>query len=87
MCVRGFQGHGCSVNPGSFLHHIECHHLRWNPQTGYAVEPDIHNPAGFIRRALVENWVVTPQRMELRSDDPLRMCAANSPISSSIEGF
>jgi hypothetical protein len=32
----------------------------------------IHNPAGFVRRALLEDWAVTPQRVELRSDDPMR---------------
>jgi hypothetical protein len=32
----------------------------------------IHNPAGFVRRALMENWVITSQRLSLRDHDPLR---------------
>ena len=32
----------------------------------------IHNPAGFVRRALAENWVVAAQRVDMRSDDPMR---------------
>jgi len=32
----------------------------------------IHNPAGFVRRALLENWVVKPQRPSLLDHDPMR---------------
>ena len=32
----------------------------------------IHNPAGFVRRALLENWIVKPQRPSLLDHDPMR---------------
>jgi len=35
-------------------------------------DTSIHNPAGFVRRALLENWVVKPQRPSLLEHDPMR---------------